>query len=504
MPHVRAAIIGAGFGGLGAAIRLRESGIDDVVVLERAEQVGGTWHQNTYPGCACDVPSHLYSFSFALNPDWSRMFAPQAEILDYLRRCTDEHGLREIIRFGTDVCSARWDPEHGHWRLETSRGPLTAQCIISASGPLSQPARPDIPGLDSFAGAVFHSAHWRHDHSLRSGRVAVIGTGASAAQFIPAVQREAAQLDVYQRTPGWVMPRPDRAHSKAERRLFRRLPFVQRALRSSIYYTAETLLLGLVHDQRLLALPEALGRWHLRRQVRDPVLRAKLQPKYRIGCKRIILSNDYLRALDQPNVELVTAPIREVVADGIVTADGVHRRCDTIILGTGFRIFAVPVMERVVGTDGRSIADVWSGSPQAYVGTVIAGFPNHFLIIGPNTGLGNNSMINIIEAQLVYVIDALQAMDRERLQSLDVRPDVQHRYNADIQARLGGTVWVDGGCKSWYLDAQGVNRTLWPTFSNAFKRRLREFDLADFKTAPPAWVPDTDCTPRTHNDKEYV
>jgi cation diffusion facilitator CzcD-associated flavoprotein CzcO len=478
--HVRVAVIGAGFGGLGAAIRLREAGIARVVVLERADRLGGTWRENTYPGCACDVPSHLYSFSFHLNPDWSRMFAPQGEILDYLHSCAREHGVDEIIRFGTDVRSAHWNDGAGHWELETSRGPLTAQFIVSASGPLSEPARPNVPGLDSFSGTMFHSAQWRHDHDLRDRRVAVIGTGASAAQFIPAIAAEAGRLDVYQRTPGWVVPRPDFSHGTLQRRLFRRLPGLQRLLRLSIYYLAESLLLGLVYDKRLLAIPEAVARLHLRRQVRNPSLRAKLQPNYRIGCKRIILSSDYLRSLDQAHVDVVTEGIREIVADGIVTVDGVHRRYDTIILGTGFRIFAVPLTERVIGRDGHSLAEEWRGSPQAYVGTVVAGFPNHFLVIGPNTGLGNNSMINIIEAQLVYIIDAIKAAERAGARSIDVRREVQDRYNASIQSRLAGTVWVDGGCNSWYLDQQGINRTLWPTFSDRFKRELRGFDLADF------------------------
>ena len=478
---VRVAIVGTGFSGLGAAIRLREAGIEDIVVLEREHDVGGTWRENTYPGCACDVPSHLYSFSFDLNPEWSRMFAPQAEILDYLRRSARQ--VEDVIRFGTDLESARWDDEEQRWLIETSNGPLRARALLSATGPLSQPKRPDVDGLDSFEGTMFHSAEWDHSKDLSGERVAVIGTGASAAQFIPHVQRVAEQMDVFQRTPPWVMPRPDFPHGPLIRRLFRRFPALQRLLRSGIYYFAESLVYGLVRDQRALWPNEAVGRWLLRHQVKDPALRAKLTPDYRIGCKRIVFANDYFPALAQPNADVITDPIREVVADGIVTADGTHRRYDTILLGTGFSIWGQASWDRVVGRDGRSLREAWeSTGPVAYRGTAVAGFPNHFLIIGPNTGLGNNSMINIIEAQLEFVIDALQTMERSGLASVDVRPEAQESYNEEIQKRMVGTVWTAGGCKSWYLTEDGVNRTLWPSYSNEFKRSLERFTPDDFST----------------------
>jgi cation diffusion facilitator CzcD-associated flavoprotein CzcO len=478
---VRVAIIGSGFGGLGAAIRLREAGIEDFVVLERAHELGGTWRDNTYPGCACDVPSHLYSFSFALNPNWSRFFAPQREILDYLRRTARERGITDQIVFGAEVRSGRWDDDQQRWLLDTSAGAFRARAVIAAAGPLSEPSIPDIPGLASFGGKVFHSAQWDHEHNLSGERVAVIGTGASAVQFIPYLQREAAQLDVYQRTPGWIMPRGDHAIPAVERGLLRRVPYLQRGLRGLIYYVLELLVIGLTIDQRMLSLLEAVARTNLRRSVRDRDLRAKLTPRYRIGCKRIIFSDDYLPALTKPNVELITNGIESIDEHGIRGVDGRHRPVDTIILGTGFKVYDSPIWQRMTGRGDTTIADAFAnGGPQAYVGTVVSGFPNLFLVIGPNTGLGNNSMINIIEGQLVFVLDALRALDGPDVAALDVRREVQDGYNVRLQQRMQGTVWTAGGCNSWYLGPDGSNRILWPSFSDAFKRRLRRFELGDF------------------------
>lgn len=428
------------------------------------------------------MPAHLYSFSFALNPEWGRMFAPQEEILTYLRRTARDRGVLPSIRFGAELQSARWDGDAQRWRIETSAGALSARLLVSAPGPLSEPCVPDIPGLERFAGTLFHSARWDHDHDLRGERVAVIGTGASAAQFIPHVQREAAHLDVYQRTPCWVLPRIDFPHPRALGRLMRHVPAIQRAWRKVIYYVAETLVYGLVRNQDALKPNEWLARWNLERAVDDPELRAKLTPDYRIGCKRIVFANDYFPALAQPNVDLVTDPIREVTAEGIVTADGTHRPVDTIILGTGFRVFDTPVYQRIGGRDGRTLAEHWrDGGPQAYRGTAIAGFPNHFLLIGPNTGLGNNSMINIIEGQLELVVDALRRMERDGIASVDVTPRAQAAHNRDIQRRMEGTVWTSGGCRSWYLTPEGVNRTLWPGYSDGFRRSVARFDAADFE-----------------------
>ncbi len=481
---VRVAIIGAGFGGLGAAIRLAQEGIDDFVILERAGGLGGTWRANTYPGCACDVPSHLYSFSFAMNPEWTRDYATQPEILSYLERTARQYGVADKIVYDAEVESARWDGDRQRWLMETAQGPVVAQSIIAAMGPLSEPSRPAIEGLEDFAGTMFHSADWDHSHSLAGERVAVIGTGASAVQFIPHVQRDAAHLDVYQRTPGWIVPRPDKEIPPERRSLLRRRPRIQRAMRYFIYYGAEVLNVGLIVERRLLTILEAVAKRKLRKEVPDPELRRKLTPSYRIGCKRIIFSNDYLPALSQPNVEVVTDGIAEVDATGIRALDGTHRPVDTIILGTGFKLFSSPFWAKITGAEGRTLGEVWDAEgPQAYRGTVVAGFPNLFTIIGPNTALGNNSMINIIEGQLGYVIDALKTMETAGAAAIDVRRPVQDRHNEEIQSAMDGTVWVEGGCNSWYLQPDGTNRTLWPSFSNAFLRQMRGFDLADFEVS---------------------
>jgi cation diffusion facilitator CzcD-associated flavoprotein CzcO len=481
--EARVAIVGAGFGGIGTAIKLREAGIDDVVILEREQGVGGTWWANRYPGCACDVPSHLYSYSFALNPDWTRFYAPQEEILAYAQRVARESGVDEQVVHGAEVLRAEWDERARRWRLDTTAGPVVAQVLVAAAGTLSEPSIPDIPGLGRFKGTMFHSARWDHAHRLAGERVAVIGTGASAAQFVPHVQRDAAHVDVYQRTPPWIMPRGDRGIPRLERGLLRRLPVLQRAIRYGIYYLLELLVLGLVKQPRLLAGFELVARRKLRKEVPDPALRARLTPSYRLGCKRIIFSDDYLPALAQPNVELVTDPIAEADETGIRTADGTHRPVDTIILGTGFKVWDSPIAARLVGRDGRTLAQTWAdgGGPKAYLGTVIAGFPNLFFMTGPNTGLGNNSVINIIEGQLVYMVDALRAMQDLGAEAIDVHRTVQERYNAAVQDAMQGTVWTDGGCRSWYLSDDGSNHTLWPSFSDALKRRLGGFDVADFR-----------------------
>jgi cation diffusion facilitator CzcD-associated flavoprotein CzcO len=477
----RVAIVGAGFSGLGLAIRLKQAGIHDFVILERADDVGGTWRDNTYPGCACDVPSHLYSFSFAPNPNWSHIFARQPEILEYLRGCARRFGVLPHIRFGHDVQGAAWDDAAERWRLQTSAGEVRAQAVVAAAGPLSQPQIPGLPGLDRFAGRAFHSARWDHDHDLRGRRVAVIGTGASAIQFVPHIQPEVARLHVFQRTPPWILPRPEHRITAPEKRLLRAIPGVQRALRTAIYWGAEAGILGLSYDPRLVQPVEALARRHLRAQVRDRALRAKLTPDYRLGCKRILGSDDYYPALTQPNAELVTEAIEHVDEHAIVTADGTRREVDTIIFGTGFHVTDNPMMEMVRGRDGRSLADVWQGSPQAYLGMTVPGFPNAFLMVGPNTGLGNNSIVFMIEAQVRYVIGALQAMDAHRLSTIEVRPEVHAAFQAEVQARTGGSVWTDGGCRSWYLDANGRNSTLWPDFTWRYALRTRRFEIDDYR-----------------------
>jgi cation diffusion facilitator CzcD-associated flavoprotein CzcO len=475
--HFEVAIVGSGFAGLGMAIRLREEGIEDFVVLERAGDVGGTWRDNTYPGIACDVPSHLYSFSFAPNPGWSRTFSPGSEIWDYLRVCARRYGVMPHVRFDHEVTGAGWDEEAQLWRIETSQGPLTANLLVAGMGGLSEPAVPAIPGIGSFEGTIFHSARWQHDHDLAGERVAVIGTGASAIQFVPRIQPEVGRLHLFQRTPPWVVPHRDRPISERERRAFRALPQLQLLVRAAVYWARETFVLAFMH-RPLAKLPERIARRHLEAQVPDPELRARLTPSYTIGCKRVLISDDYYPALSRPNVELVTDGIREVRERSIVTEDGAEHEIDTIVFGTGFHVVDMPATKLLRGRDGKLLDEVWQGSPQAHLGTTIAGFPNLFMLVGPNTGLGHNSIVFMIESQIAYVLDCLRFMRRHGVRTIDVRPEVQEAFNAEIQERLQGTVWNAGGCASWYLDDNGRNTTLWPGFTWPFRQRLRRFEPA--------------------------
>jgi len=481
--HHRIAIVGSGFSGLGLAIRLRQRGIEDFVILERGDDVGGTWRANTYPGCQCDVPSHLYSFSFVPNPDWSRTYSRQPEIWAYLRRAARDHGVEPHIRYGREVTAASWDEEAGLWRIETSAGDLTAEVLVAGAGPLSDPKLPEIDGIESFEGAIFHSAQWDHRHDLTGERVAVIGTGASSIQLIPRIQPEVGRLHVFQRTPPWVVAHRDRATTAAERWLYRRFPVAQRAVRAFVYASRELFVPRLMHP-RAGSLPERMAQRHLAEQVPDPQLRAKLTPDYRIGCKRVLISNEYYPALGQPNVELVTDSIRAVTPRGIVTADGAEREVDAIVLGTGFHVTDMPVAEWIRGRAGLTLAEVWRGSPQAHVGTTVAGFPNLFMLVGPNTGLGHNSIVFMIESQLNYVLDCLRYMDRADVAAVDVREDVQERFNTDVQRRLKGSVWTSGGCVSWYLDEHGRNTTIWPGSTWPYRRLLRRFRPDEYELRP--------------------
>ena len=474
------AIVGAGFSGLGTAIRLKRHGIEDFVVLERHDDVGGTWWANTYPGCTCDVPSHLYSFSFAPNPDWSRTYSPQPEIRAYLRRCAVRYGLYPHIRLGTAVTGADWDDAAGRWTLTTSGGTVSARVLVAGIGPLSEPRVPDLPGLDTFEGTVFHSARWRHDHDLAGERVAAIGTGASAIQFVPAIQPQVARLTVFQRSAPWVLPHTNRRISAPERRLYRRLPALQKLVRGGVYAGREVLVLGLVKQPRLMALLERIARRHLREQVADPALRARVTPAYAIGCKRMLPSNHWYPAIAAPNVELVTDPIREVRARSIVTASGAEHAVDTIVLATGFKVAEMPLGAWVRGRDGKRLADAWRESPRAYLGTAMPGFPNLFVLLGPNTGLGHSSMVYMIESQLNHVLDALRVMEERGAAVAEVEPAVAAAYDRELDARLAKTVWSTG-CSSWDLDASGRNVALWPDWTWRFRRRTRRFDPARFR-----------------------
>jgi cation diffusion facilitator CzcD-associated flavoprotein CzcO len=485
------AILGTGFAGLGIAIKLKEAGEHDFVVLERAEDVGGTWRDNSYPGCQCDIPSHLYSFSFAPNPNWSRFFPTQPEIWDYLRSCADRYGIRPHIRFNHEVTGAEWDEAGGFWRVQTSQGELTAQFIVSGQGGLSEPQLPDIPGVESFAGRMFHSAQWDHDYDLRGKRVAVIGTGASSIQFVPKIQPEVAQLTLFQRTPPWIMPHPDREVRGYEKWLFRHLPFTQKLFRAGIYAFFESRVLPFTKKPDLMKAGEQIAKRHMRKQIPDDAeLRRKLTPTYRMGCKRVLMSNTYYRALAQPNADVVTDPIAEIRPDAVVTAGGEVHEVDAIILGTGFYVTELPMGDWVRGRGGRTLAEVFDGSPQGYLGTTVAGFPNLFLLTGPNTGLGHNSIVYMLESQFTYVLDALRVMDRRGAGVVEVRPEAQRAFNAEIQKAMKGTVWTTGGCASWYIDRNGLNTTLWPGWTWDFRRRTRRFDPKPYVLSPaPAVAP---------------
>jgi cation diffusion facilitator CzcD-associated flavoprotein CzcO len=492
--HVRVAVIGTGFGGLGAAVRLRREGVTDFVVLERSDSVGGTWRDNSYPGCACDVPSHLYSFSFAPNPDWPRTFSGQPHIRAYLERVADTFGLRPHIRFGAEVTEARWDAGERRWHLSTPRGDLTADVVLSACGPLSDPQVPDVPGLDGFPGRVFHSARWDHDLDLTGKRVAVIGTGASAIQIVPAIQPLAARLTVVQRTPPWVMPRVDRAISGVERKLHAAVPATAKLRRGLLWTIREFQVGAFVKHPRLMAAAQRVARNHLHRAVKDPELRAKLTPDYTIGCKRILLSNTYYPALAQPNTEVVASALREVRGSTLVMADGTEREADVIVFGTGFHVTDMPIASRVFNGDGVSLAEHWKDGIAALRGATVDGFPNLLFVIGPNTGLGNSSMILMIESTLNYIADYLRALDASGADALDARPEAVRAWNEEMQRRMEHSVWTTGGCESWYLDARGRNTTVWPGTTAQYRRatrrvRLDEYDLVRAPRPAPAVVP---------------
>jgi cation diffusion facilitator CzcD-associated flavoprotein CzcO len=483
--HHRIAIVGTGFSGLGMAIRLGQQGEHDFVLLERAGDIGGTWRDNTYPGCRCDVPSHLYSFSFAPNPNWSSTFSPQQEILDYLRQTAAKHGVLPHVRFHTELEAAEWDEDEQLWRIETSKGAMTAEILIAAQGPLSDPSLPEVPGIESFEGTAFHSAQWDHGHDLTGERVAVIGTGASAIQFVPEIQPQVAELHVLQRTPPWVIPHRNRPMKRWERAVYRLFPPAQLAMRAGIYWARESFVLQFRH-RAIGRLLERIPMAHMRKQIKDPELRRRLTPEYSIGCKRILPTNEWYPALAKPNVEVVAGGLTEVRPRSVVAEDGTELEVDTIIFGTGFHVTDVPIADRVTGRDGLTLEETWNGSMQAYKGTTVAGFPNLFFLVGPNTGLGHTSIVFIIESQIAYVLDALRTMRRHGARTLEVREGAQAAYNAELDRMTEGTVWVSGGCTSYYIDRNGHNSALWPTYTWPFRRRTREFDVAAYTLG--SWV----------------
>ncbi|MBF0674687.1 NAD(P)/FAD-dependent oxidoreductase [Pseudomonas sp.] len=477
---LRVLIIGAGFGGLGLAIQLRKAGIEDFLILEKADEVGGTWRDNHYPGAACDAPSHLYSFSFAPKLDWSRVFAPQAEIFAYQRQLADDHGLRGSIRFGCEVSEAAFDSPSGHWQVRCTNGEtFHTQALVSACGQLNRPAYPQIPGLERFAGARFHSARWDHQVDLRGKRVAVIGTGASAIQFVPQIQPQVAKLSLFQRSAAYVLAKPDRAYRPWELALMRRVPWVQRIDRALKYLQHESRALAFVSFPALLKLFYVSFRRNLMRGVGDPIRRLHLTPDYPMGCKRILMANDYYPALAQGNVEIVTTGIREVTERGLVTVDGREHELDAIIYGTGFAATDFLAPMRITGLEGQELNSAWRDGAEAYKGVSVSGFPNLFILYGPNTNLGHNSILYMLESQFRYVLGCLQTLHRDGLRYLDVKPAAQQRFNQSVEHGLSRTVWAQG-CHSWYQNAAGRNTNNWPGYTFAYRYRTRLPELHDY------------------------
>ncbi len=473
--HHRYVIIGAGFGGLGAAIGLVEANDRDFVILERGDDVGGCWRANRYPGICCDIPSVVYSFSFAPNPDWSRAFSPGPEIQSYLSWITERYGLRPFIRFHTSMVSSVWNDEAKHWRIETSNGTLTADVLITAHGALSAPKKPVIPGIETFGGQVFHSAEWPEDAGLEGKRVAVIGTGASAIQIIPKIQPIVGTLTVYQRNAPWVIPRDDRAMSARRRKVYRSLPVVQKAMRAAKFGQLDANVVAFMGHEWAYRKGEKIAVKHLRDSISDPAMRAALTPKYRMGCKRVLLSDDYYPALCQPNATLVNEYAATVNETGIVDAQGVHREADIIVLCTGFEVADHPVPMSIIGRSGVNLADGMRSGCGAYLGMTVPDFPNLYMMItGPHTGLGHNSIIYLLEAQMKYLKGALAAY-RERAQVMEVRREDAVAFSEEMQRGLEGTVWGTG-CTSFYLDNDGKNIGIWPGTAHSYWRRLKTFE----------------------------
>ncbi|GAA2255161.1 NAD(P)/FAD-dependent oxidoreductase [Actinomadura luteofluorescens] len=473
-------VIGTGFSGLGMAIGLKKAGVHDFVILEKADEVGGTWRENTYPGCACDIMSLLYSYSFEPKTDWSRMFPEQNELLAYIKDVVDKYELAQHIRFNAEVTATEYDDATDTWQVTVNGGEtVRGRALVAGMGPLHRPSIPDLPGLASFEGTAFHSAEWDHSYDLEGKRVAVIGTGASAIQFVPRIAPKVRHLTVFQRTPPWILPKPDRRVTGVERALFRRFPLVQRGYRNGIYMMQESFVLGF-KNPRLLKAASSLARGHLARQVPDRSLRRKLTPDYTMGCKRTLVSSDYYPALTRPNVELTTEGIAEVRPRSIVTRDGREHEVDAIVFGTGFHVTDAFDGARIVGRNGLKIQDAWRDGVEAHLGVAVKGFPNLFLLLGPNSGLGHNSMIFIIEAQVRYVLQCLAMLDGAGGTAISVKPSAQDRFNRWVQRRSEGAVWVAGGCDSWYLDRDGVNRAAWPASTLAFWLRTRRLDPGDF------------------------
>lgn len=483
-----AVIIGAGFAGLGMAVRLVQEGVDDFVILERGERVGGTWRDNTYPGAACDIPSLLYSYSFVQNPDWSRAYSGSAEILAYIDSIVERFGLRKFIRFGTNVSGLVFDETAGTWTVRTDGADVVARTVTIASGPLANASFPAIKGIETYEGRKIHSARWDHDYDLTGKRVGVIGTGASAVQIIPELVKKAERVKVFQRTPGWVMPRANFRHPGWASALFNAVPASQTAARTAWFLGHEAVALGLVWDTPFTSVVEKVATQHLHRQVKDPWMRRQLTPDFRAGCKRMLMSSDYYPALQADNCKLFTWPIATLSPAGIRTSDGIEHHLDAIVFATGFDVSKQGTPFEILGTDGRSLGEEWATGVHAYKSVSVSGYPNLFFTFGPNSGPGHNSALVYMEHQINYAVKGIKAVLADDLLSLDVRADVQARYNRNMQKRLAKTTW-NSGCRSWYLTDDGFNGTMYPGFATQFARQMARFEIADYERTFAADLP---------------
>lgn len=465
-------IIGAGFGGLGAAIRLRQQGVNDIVILERANEVGGTWRDNRYPGAACDIPSNLYSYSFAPNPDWSRAYSPSQEILGYVHHLVEQFSLQPLLNFGCNVVDAAFDEEGGFWSVTTDKGTVyRGRSLIAASGGLANASFPKIEGIDTFQGKRMHSARWDHDYDIAGKRIAVIGTGASAIQIIPELVKKAAKVTVFQRTPGWVLPRLDYRSPDWAKALFKTAPGTQSLLREALFWGHECMAFSFIWNTPMTTVVERLSRAFLHAQVKDPWLRRQLTPDFRIGCKRVLMSSDYYPALQAPNCKLITWPIARISPDGIRTAEGIEHQFDCIVFATGFDVSKSGTPYPIRGLGGRVLAEEWSRGAQAYKSVNVSGYPNLHFILGPNSGPGHNSALVYMEAQIGYIVQCVSSLRQQGLAWRDVRPEVQKRYNHAIQKRLSRTNW-NSGCKSWYLTEDGFNPSMYPGFATQYAQQM--------------------------------
>ncbi|MGA9872054.1 MAG: NAD(P)/FAD-dependent oxidoreductase [Rhodococcus sp. (in: high G+C Gram-positive bacteria)] len=480
--RVKVAVVGAGLSGIAAAAKLRAAGITDFVVLEKASRVGGVWRENTYPGCGVDIPSPVYSFSFNPNPSWRSNFAKQPELLEYIEDTVDALELAPWIRTDSEVLEARWSTGFRRWVLDTTAGRYSAQYVIFAAGPITEPKTPDIPGIAEFPGEIFHSARWNHDVDLTGKRVAVIGTGASSVQFVPEIQPQVQSLHVFQRTPSWVVPRLDFTFPKAAHSVFRRAPITQRLLRTGLDVVLRSLTAAMRRERTARYLAP-IGTMWLAHQVPDKELRAALTPDFTLGCKRLLLSNTYLPALSEPNVELVPEALAEVDGNRLIGSDGSSCEVDVVVFGTGFDVSHPPIAGIIRGEDGELLSDRWSTSPEAYLATTVPGAPNAFIMLGPNI-LVYNSFLGLAESQLDYIVDGITQADREGVEVFEISEAPFRQFNDAVQVALAGTVFNSGGCSSYYLDESGKNFAAWPWSTKSLRHRLSRFDLDNYATTP--------------------